>query len=147
MTAPDRPALSDAVLLTRSEEELRLGVIRRPVERLRLRKAVVTEEVTITVPVRREEFRLERLPVSAPDSAAMEPHDPEQAEETLIHEFVLHEEVPVVEMRVVARERVRVLKTRYTEHAEVSEQLRRERIDADGADPHASLGSTPQPGD
>ena len=48
--------------MTRSEEQVRVGT--QPVEtgRARLRKYVVTENVTQTVPVSREEVRLEREP-------------------------------------------------------------------------------------
>jgi stress response protein YsnF len=49
--------------MIRSEEEVRLGPVeRRPVERVRLRKVTVTENVQRTVPVRREEVRLETDP-------------------------------------------------------------------------------------
>jgi stress response protein YsnF len=54
---------------TRSEEEVRVGVEQRPRERVRLKKYVVTEHVTQTVPVQREEVRLEREPVSQEDGA------------------------------------------------------------------------------
>src|SRR5690606_19536070 len=46
--------------MTRSEEEMRVGVERRPSGRARLRKYVVTEHVEKTVPVRHEEVRVER---------------------------------------------------------------------------------------
>jgi hypothetical protein len=43
--------------MTRSEEELRVGTTEREAGRVRLKKYVVEEEVTQTVPVRREEVR------------------------------------------------------------------------------------------
>lgn len=49
--------------VTRSDEELNVGVEKRPRERVRLKKYVVTEEVTKKVPVQREEVRVEREPV------------------------------------------------------------------------------------
>jgi len=52
----------DAVEVTRSEEEVKTGVEQRPRERVRLKKYVVTDEVTKKVPVRREEIRVEREP-------------------------------------------------------------------------------------
>lgn len=49
--------------MIRSEEQVGLGPVeRRPVERVRLRKVTVTENVQRTVPVRREEVRLETDP-------------------------------------------------------------------------------------
>ena len=53
-----------SVHLTRSEEELRVGTQQREAGRARLRKYVVTEQVTQTVPVRHEEVRVEREPIS-----------------------------------------------------------------------------------
>jgi hypothetical protein len=49
--------------MTRSEEEVRVGTSEmRPAQRVRLRKVLVTEDVQTTVPVRREEVRLETEP-------------------------------------------------------------------------------------
>ena len=47
-----------------SEERLRVGMESRESAPARLRKYVVTENVTKTVPVRREEVRLERVPLT-----------------------------------------------------------------------------------
>jgi Domain of unknown function (DUF2382) len=49
--------------LIRSEEEVDVRAEARPRERLRLKKYVVTEHVTKTVPVRREKIAVEREPV------------------------------------------------------------------------------------
>ena len=48
--------------MTRSEEELRVGTETRERGRARLRKYVVTEQQQVTVPVQREEVRVERVP-------------------------------------------------------------------------------------
>ena len=49
--------------MVRSEEEVSFGVApAQPRERVRLRKHVVVEHVEKTVPVRREEIRLEHDP-------------------------------------------------------------------------------------
>ena len=56
------PATDDA--MTRSEEELRVGKASRERGRARLRKYVVTENVQKTVPVQREEVRVEREPIT-----------------------------------------------------------------------------------
>jgi len=121
------PTTDDA--MTRSEEELRVGTARRESGRARLRKYVVTEEVTQTVPVQREEVRIEREPIA--DSNVDRALDgPEISEEE--HEVVLHEEEPVVEKRVVPKERVRMGKETRTDGAQVSEEVRKEQIEADG---------------
>jgi hypothetical protein len=48
--------------MTRSEEEISVRKERRPRERVRLKKYVVTDYVKKTVPVQREEIRLEHDP-------------------------------------------------------------------------------------
>src|SRR3954452_8952919 len=115
--------------MTRSEEELRVGTTQRETGRARLRKYVVTENVTKTVPVQREEVRIEREPVTDANLDDAMDGPPISEEE---HEIVLHEEQPVVEKNVVAKERVRLDKDVMTEDAEVSEEVRKERIEADG---------------
>jgi uncharacterized protein (TIGR02271 family) len=115
--------------MTRSEEELRVGTADRERGRARLRKYVVTEEVQQTVPVRREEVRVEREPITDGNvDAALD--GPEISEEE--HEVVLHEEEPVVEKRTVPKERVRMEKDAVTDEAQISEQVRKEQIEAEG---------------
>ena len=59
--AADEPPREGEMI--RSEEELRTGTTEmRPTERVRLKKVLVTDEVKRTVPVRREEIRLETDP-------------------------------------------------------------------------------------
>jgi uncharacterized protein (TIGR02271 family) len=115
--------------MTRSEEELRVGTADRESGRARLRKYVVTEQVQQTVPVRREEVRVEREPIT--DGNVDQALDgPEISEEE--HEVVLHEEEPVVEKRTVPKERVRMEKEAVTDDAEISEEVRKEQIEAEG---------------
>jgi uncharacterized protein (TIGR02271 family) len=123
------PTTDDA--MTRSEEELRVGTERREAGRARLRKYVVTEQVQQTVPVQREEVRVEREPIT--DGNVDEATDgPAISEEE--HEVVLHQEQPVVEKRAVPKERVRLDKDQVTEEAQVSEEVRKEQIETEGAD-------------
>ena len=115
--------------MTRSEEELRIGTQHREVGRARLRKYVVTEQVTQTVPVRHEEVRVEREPITETNrDQALSGADISEEE----HEVVLHAEEPVVEKRAVPKERVRMDKDAVTEQETVTEQVRKERIDVDG---------------
>jgi uncharacterized protein (TIGR02271 family) len=115
--------------MTRSEEEVRVGTTSRERGRARLRKYVVTEEVQQTVPVRREEVRLEREPITD-ENVDQATSGPEISEAE--HEVVLHEEEPVVEKRAVPKERVRLGKETVADEAEVSEQVRKERIEPEG---------------
>ncbi|HEY8583792.1 MAG TPA: PRC and DUF2382 domain-containing protein [Capillimicrobium sp.] len=117
--------------MTRSEEELEVGKTQRESGRARLRKYVVTENVETTVPVQREEVRVEREPIT--DANVGDAMDgPAISEEE--HEVVLHEEQPVVGKRTVPKERVRLDKDTVTEERQVSEEVRKERIEAEGVD-------------
>jgi uncharacterized protein (TIGR02271 family) len=120
------PTTDDA--MTRSEEELRVGTEQRERGRARLRKYVVTEEVQKTVPLQREEVRVEREPIT--DANVGDATDgPAISEEE--HEVVLHEEEPVVEKRAVPKERVRLDKETVTDDREIREEVRKEQIEAD----------------
>jgi uncharacterized protein (TIGR02271 family) len=124
------PTTDDA--MTRSEEELRVGKTSRESGRARLRKYVVSEQVQQTVPVQREEVRLEREPITDANVGAAHDGPAISAEE---HEVTLHEEEVVVEKRAVPKERVRLDKDTVTEDQTVSEQVRKEQIEAEGDTP------------
>jgi len=114
--------------MTRSEEELRVGTTERETGRVRLKKYVVEDEVTKTVPVRREEVRLEREPITdANRGDALDGPDISEEE----HEVTLRSEEPVIEKRTVPKERVRLEKDVETDQREVSDTVRSERIDVD----------------
>src|SRR4051794_10666258 len=108
------------------------GVGTQPVEagRARLRKYVVCENVTETVPVSREEVRVEREPITdANIGNAMD--GPAISEEE--HEVTLRAEQPVVEKEAVPVERVRLDKETVTDTETVSADLRKEEIEVEGA--------------
>jgi uncharacterized protein (TIGR02271 family) len=114
--------------MTRSEEELRVGTTARERGQARLRKYVTTEQEQVTVPVQREEVRVEREPITDANlDAATSGPDISEAE----HEVVLREEEPVVEKRAVPRERVRLDTETVTEERQVAEEVRKEQIDVD----------------
>ena len=121
------PTTDDA--MTRSEERLNVGTRTEEAGRARLRKYVVTENVTETVPVSREEVRVEREPITdANVGNAMD--GPAISEEE--HEVTLHAERPVVEKEAVPVERVRLDKETVTEQERVSADVRKEEIEVDG---------------
>lgn len=120
------PATDDA--MTRSEEELRVGTAKREAGRARLRKYVVEDEVTKTVPVQREEVRVEREPITdANRDAAMAGGEITDEE----HEVVLHEEEVVVDKQAVPKERIRVDKDTVTDEQTVAETVRKEQVEVD----------------
>jgi stress response protein YsnF len=129
--------------MVRTEEQLRIAPERVATTRVRLVKYVVTEEVQITVPIRREEIRVEEVPIDAVDDGVGESlvtddsygaHSVRPAAEAsggLPDEIILHTERPVVSVEVVPRERVR-LRTELVQGQEtVTEQVQREQIVVD----------------
>ena len=121
------PTTDDA--MTRSEEELRVGTESRERGRARLRKYVTTEQQTVTVPVQREEVRVEREPITDAnrDAATSGPAISEEE-----HEVVLREEEVVVDKRAVPKERVRLDTETVTDERQISEEVRKEHIEVDG---------------
>ncbi|SDM92154.1 conserved domain-containing protein, partial [Geodermatophilus siccatus] len=115
--------------MTRSEERLNVGTRTEEVGRARLRKYVVTENVTETVPVSREEVRVEREPIT--DANVGQALDgPAISEEE--HEVTLHAERPVVEKEAVPVERVRLDKETVSDSERVSADVRKEEVEVDG---------------
>ncbi|GAA0481630.1 photosystem reaction center subunit H [Paractinoplanes deccanensis] len=124
----DRDWGRDDDAMTRSEERLAAGTQREETGRARLRKYVVTEQEHATVPVEREEVRLEREPITEGNrGAAFSGPDITESE----HEVTLHAERPVVETETVPVERVRLGKETVTDEETVSGEVRKERIEAD----------------
>src|SRR5215213_2377713 len=114
--------------MTLSEERLNVDTQQVEAGRARLRKYVVTENVTQTVPVSHEEVRVEREPITdANVGSAMD--GPAISEEE--HEVTLRAERPVVEKEAVPVERVRLDKETVTDTETVSADLRKEEIEVD----------------
>jgi len=125
--ATERTDVDDA--MTRSEEHLNVGTETVEAGRARLRKYVVTEQQTVTVPVTHEEVRLEREPITDANLAsAMDGPEITEAE----HEIVLHAERPVVATETVPVERVRLATETVTETETVTGEVRKEQIVTDG---------------
>ncbi|WP_340556601.1 PRC and DUF2382 domain-containing protein [Streptomyces sp. GSL17-111] len=119
---------SDDDFMTRSEEHLDVHTERRETGHARLRKYVVTEEEQISVPVRKEQVRLDREPITeANKGQAVSGPEITEAE----YEVTLHEDRPVVETRVQPVERVRLRVEETTENQTVRGRVRKERIDAE----------------
>ncbi len=123
---PQTTGTDDA--MTRSEEELRVGTRQRQAGRARLRKWVETEHVSTTVPVAREEVRIEREPITEGnvDKALRGPKITEA-----VHEVTLMEEEAVAATETVPKERIRMEKDTVVEQEEVGADLRKERVEAE----------------
>ncbi len=123
------------LVITRSEERLHTGVEAVPVRRLRLRKSIVTEERTITVQLRHEEFRIEQEPIFDPVTGTVGASDPGEVD---VHlgpgddrdvTMVLYAERPLISTEVVPVERIRVSKYVVTDEQTVSAAVRREVVE------------------
>lgn len=121
-------AAGDGAEVTLSEERLAIRKERLPTERVRFRKHVVSEEVTLTVTVEREELVIEREPLAAGEPAGAAPALGDDRDAA---EFVLYAEEPVVERRVVPVERVRVRRGEITETRQIVDEVRREHLDVE----------------
>lgn len=113
--------------LTLAEERVNVGTERRETGKVRLRKYVVTENVTKTVPVEREEVRIERVPADGDEVGRL-------GED--VAEVTLHEEVPVIDKETVATEKVRLAKDTVTDQERVTTDVSHEELDTEnlGAD-------------
>jgi uncharacterized protein (TIGR02271 family) len=125
------PAVTGDEAMTRSEEQVRVGTRSQEVGRARLRKYVVTETVTQTVPVSHEEVRVEREPITDADrDKTLAGTELTEAE----YEMTLHAKTPVVEKTVIPVERVRLAKETVTGEQTVSTDVRKERIEEEISD-------------
>ena len=145
--------------IIRSEEQMRITKERFVTERVRLRKVVTTEMVTISVPVRKERVEVQRFPVNGPGIpvTASQSLEEEQRraqrrqgrantntgtsahaandarvvedEEEESFEMILSEERPRVINDVVPIERVRLRKLRQVTAQSLEMDLMREHID------------------
>lgn len=117
--------------MTVSEEKLRVDKTRDEAAggRVRLRKHVVTDQETVTVPVEKEVARIEREPVTEANRDAA--HDgPALSEEEA--EITLSEEEVQVSKTAVPKERVSLEKDVVTEEQTVSEDVSREEVEVEG---------------
>ena len=126
----------EAITVIRSEERLAASTTAIPVRRAVLRKVIVSEERTITVTVRHEEFRLDYAPIEETSFDA--------APLTAPLELVLHEEQIHVSTTVVPVERVTVSVRQAVEERAVTGAVHLEQVDLDGV-PHPADGDLVQP--
>ncbi len=125
---PDDAEHAAIELAAGREERLTVGVQRLPSKAVRMKKRIVTEKVSQTVPVTTERATVAREPITDANRAkAMD--GPEITE--AVHEVTLHTERPVVAKETVPVERVRLAKDVVTEQQTVTEEVRKEQIEVD----------------
>lgn len=124
----DRRDVANNDEIIRSEEHLNVSKDRVETGQVRLRKYVVNETETVEVPVEREEVRVVREPITDADRANYDGNIGEQEASVTLHEDRVHvskESVPV--------EKVSLEKDTVQDTERVSEDVRKERFETDGA--------------
>lgn len=115
--------------LVLSQERLGVSTIRVPSGWARLEKFLVTETRTITVEVTHEEIRVVRGP-GPQDGSGLPPNPGQNGARWM----PVHREEVVVSKRVVPVERVRLEVYPVTEQRQITEEIRKERLDTHGTD-------------
>jgi uncharacterized protein (TIGR02271 family) len=110
--------------LIRQEERIQVGKEMLETGRVRLHKYVDTESIEQPVHLYREDFEIERIPITGgePTSGNLEEG---------IQEIVLHEERVVLRKELVPVERVRLRTKQIATDSTVRDQVRRERIEVE----------------
>ena len=109
--------------VTLSEEQLAVDKVEREAGAVRLRKYVVTEDVNVTVPVKKQVARIVRTPATG--TGAITDGD-------VVEDVVLKQEEVVVDKNVVAKEDVAIETETVTEQRQVSDSVRREEVEVEG---------------
>lgn len=94
----------------------------------RLRKYVTTETVTRTVPVQREEVRIEREPIAEED------RDEVSNRPASDDEVILHEERVIVTKETVPVERVRIVTETVADEVTIREKVHKEHFDGESSE-------------
>jgi hypothetical protein len=114
--------------MTRSEERLRVDMVREPWARAVLRVDTVTEEVMVPVTVTRQVARIEYLPLRGTEgTAAADVPDSDRSDRSTGW-ITLYGDRPVVTVERVPAERVRLATSWVTEQQTVTDRLRREEV-------------------
>lgn len=116
---------TDSASVTRSEEEVSVDKVEKESGRVRLRKYVVTEDVNVTVPVKKQVARVVRASATGDAPGTIDETDEGE-------EIVLSEEEIVVDKQVVAKENVSIETDTVTEDRQVNEQVRKEQVEVEG---------------
>jgi uncharacterized protein (TIGR02271 family) len=115
----------DELRVQRTEEELRAGTREREAGAMRVRKRVRTDREQLTVPKRREEVHVERVPVEEGREAS----EAEIGDDEVV--MPVTEEEVVIEKRPVVKEELRIRKDTVEDEEVVEEDVRREEVDVD----------------
>ncbi|WP_420451712.1 DUF2382 domain-containing protein [Ilumatobacter sp.] len=112
--------------VTLSEEQLAVDKVQRESGTVRLRKYVTEEDVNVTVPVKKQVARIVRTDATGTTPGNITDSD-------VIEEVTLKEEEVIVDKNVVAKENVAIVTETVNDQREVSDTVRKEQVDVDGA--------------
>lgn len=144
----DRTTTTGRQEMTDTDREMRIPVVeeqldvdKRPVDRGRVlvRKGVVTEQQSVDVPLREEEVRVERHRV---DDTLADRDLPADAFQDVEIDIPVRGEEADVTKRAVVREEVDITKDVREKNKRVSDTVRREQINVEGADDVANVDRT-----
>ena len=123
-TVAEQPTaeIPDTDWVIRQEEQIQVGKEMLETGRVRLHKYVDVESVEQPVHLYREEYEIERIPISGDEQISGSIGEG-------VQEVVLHEERAVLRKEIVPVERVRLRTKRVEEDTTVRDELRRERIE------------------
>lgn len=131
-TGHDSSGPTTDTAMTRSEEQLHVDKHQREHAHLRLKKYIVTEHQTVTLPLKKEKLHIEREPITDTNrDAAME--GPRLSEEA--HDMVLREEVPDITQETMPVERVRMTKDTEERMHNEDRKIRKEQIGVEKIEP------------
>ncbi len=128
-TTPPDPAVE----IELREQQLQVDTVRVPVERVVLRRRIVTEVQQVQVTVRREELEIIREPLSGQPTGA-----PGAAPPPLL--IVLSREVPVVQLQRRPYEQVTARVTSVEGQQQIDETVSKEQVEL------TTTGSSDDPG-
>jgi uncharacterized protein (TIGR02271 family) len=126
-------AEAGAEWLVRAEERISLGTQTMETGRVRIRKYVDTEPVEQAVKITREEYDVERVPITEGERLSGDITEGER-------EIILHEERAVLRKETVPVERVRLVTRKVEEDQTIRDEIRKERIEVE---PAAAAGQQP----
>jgi len=128
-TTPPNPAVE----IELREQQLQVDTVRVPVERVVVRRRIVTEVQQVQVTVRREELEIVREPLSGQPTGA-----PGGAPPPLL--IVLSREVPIVQLQQRPYEQVTVQVRRVEGQQQINESVSKEQAEL------TTTGSSDDPG-
>jgi uncharacterized protein (TIGR02271 family) len=114
--------------MTRSEEQVNVGTEKVQTGTAKLRKYVVTEQQSTTVPVSHQEVKVTREPITEANRGEAMAGGELSSEE---HEVTLHAEKAVVDKEVVPVERIKLDTDTVRREETVNTEVRKEQIEVD----------------